>query len=136
MSTTIAAVRDKMAEAITVGTGLRTQAYQLSSLPHPVAVISPLTYSPQYVLGKGKAEYPFRITVVVGPASEVHAQKRCDVLREPDGDGSIVAAIENSDLWGTTTVDYVSVTQVGEVGETVVADETLLAFEIDVTIVW
>jgi len=136
VSTTIADVRDTMSNAIRQGTNIRAMAYQTSNLPHPVAVITPLQYDPRYVLGKSTADYPFKVSVVVGPASEVHAQKLCDRLREPDGDGSIVAAIEDADYWTDTAIQYVSVTSVGEVGEVAVSEETLLVFEVEATVVW
>lgn len=133
MSPTIAEIRDGMAEAILTGTNLRCHAYLSTTLSHPCAYIQPGSYDPRQVLGKSKVQYPFKVYVFVGSIAEASAQRRCDVLREPDGTGSIVAAIEDGTLW-PVTVDYASVTLVSEVTESSLGEEILLTFELDVEV--
>ena len=133
--TTIAEARDSLAGAISQGTSLRALPYLASTIPHPCAFVRLGDYDPRMVLGKSKATFPFRVTVFLGPASERSVQQRCDVLREPSGTGSIVAAIEDGDLW-EATVDYAAVTLVGEPGEVIVAEETLMLFEVSVEVVF
>lgn len=155
---TIAEVRDDMASAIKTGTGLRTLPYLSSNIPHPCAFVRAGGYDPRMVLSKAKSEYRFIVTVFVGPTAETAAQKRCDRLREvtaaltddagvgltddeeaalllADQGYSIVQAVEDDSLW-TQAIDYAAVTFVGEIGEIVVAEETLLTFDVDVEVVF
>ena len=133
--TTIAEVRDSLAETITKGAGLRSYPYLTSSIQHPCCHVRLGEYDPRYVLGKSRAEYMFRVTVFVGPASERSAQIRCDRLREASGEGSLVAAIEDESLW-VADVDYAAVVSVGEPDEVVVAEETLMMFDLSVEVVF
>lgn len=133
--TTIATARDSLSGAITDGAGLRAIPYLSSTIAHPCAHVRLGPYDPRMVLGKSKAEYTFSVTVFVGVAAERSAQIRCDTLREPSGTGSIVAAIENGALWDAT-VDYAQVILVGEPAEVVIAEETLMMFEVDVEVVF
>lgn len=133
--TTIAQARTSLAGAISSGAGLRSIPYLSSSIAHPCAHINPGPYDPRMVLGKSKAQYEFTVTVFVGTASDRAAQKRCDALREPSGVGSLVAAIEDGDLW-LVDVDYAQVTLVGEPTLAVIAEETLMMFEVNVEVVF
>ena len=133
--TTIADVRDGLAEAINAGTGLRTMAYLSGSIPHPCGHVRLGAYDPRMVMGRAKAEYPFIVTVFVGVASDRSAQKRCDRLREPAGDESIVTAVETSANW-SVDVDYASVTMVGEPSEVAVAEEILMTVEFEIEVVF
>lgn len=132
---TIADVRTSLAKAITIGTGLRSIPYLASTIAHPCAHINPSPYDPRMVLGKSKAQYDFVVTVFVGATSDRGAQVRCDELREPSGTGSLVAAIEDGDLW-VADVDYAQVTMVGEPTQVVIAEETLMMFEVNVEVVF
>ena len=132
--TTIAEVRDGIAEAITSQTGLRTMAYLGSSIPHPCAHVRVGAYDPRYVLGRAKAEYPVYVTVFVGPTAERSAQIRCDEIREPSGDKSIVAALETAPDY--VDIDYASVTLVGEPGEVAIAEEVLMTVEFEIEVVF
>ena len=133
--TTIAEARDSLAGAITTGAALRAIPYLSSTIAHPCAHVRLGAYDPRMVLGKSKAEYQFSVSVFVGVASERSAQVRCDALREPSGAGSLVAAIEDGTLWAAT-VDYAQVILVGEPTEVVIAEETLMMFEVDVEVVF
>lgn len=133
--TNIAEVRDGLAVAIRAGTGLRCFAYAGTTLPHPCGIVTPQGYDPRMVLGKSKATHEFSVTVFVGSAAERSAQQRCDRLREASGTESIVAAVEDSTNW-PVTVDYASVTFVGPVSEEIVAEESLMTFEVDIEVVF
>ena len=74
--------------------------------------------------------------MVVGHAAEVSAQKLCDELREISGARSVVAAVESATPWTGVEIDYAKVTLVGEVGEINTGEETLLAFEIEVEVMY
>lgn len=133
--TTLAEVRDGLAEAIQTGTGLRTMSYLGSSIPHPCCQIDSLGYDPRMVLGRAKASFEFVAVVYVGPVSERSSQQRCDRLREPQGDESIVTAVESLPTF-VAGVDYGVVTRVGDAREVILAEETLLRVEFEIEVVF
>ena len=136
--TTIADVRDGMAQAITAGCGLRCIAYVADSIPAPCAVISRDEMDPRMVLGKASAAYNFNVRVFVGRVAEKSAQQKLDALTEATGSGSLVAAVEDDTNWPSdVVVQYASVTRIGVVPQTVaVADDTFLSVDFDIEVVF
>ena len=136
--TTIADVRDGMAQAITKGCGLRCLSYVADSIPAPCAVISRDEMDPRMVLGKASAAYMFNVRVFVGRVAEKAAQQKLDTLTEATGAGSLVAAVEDGANWPTSVaVQYASVTRIGVVPQVVsVADETFLSVDFDIEVVF
>ena len=132
--TTLADVRSGIVEAVKAQTGLRMLAYPSSTVPHPCGIVTLAAYDPRLVLGRAKAEYPFRISVFLGPASERYVQIRSDGIREPSGDDSIVEALES--ITDYVDVDYAQVTLVGEPTEVVVNEETLMLIEFEIEVVF
>lgn len=133
--TTIAEVRDGIAQAITEGTGLRTMSYVSSSVPHPCAYVRFGPYDPRLVLGRGTVEYQVFVTVFLGPVSERAVSLRADRIREMTGDESIVAALESTTLL-PAGVHYATVTMVGAPEEAVVAEEALMTVEFEIEVVF
>ena len=135
--TTIADVRDGMAQAITNGCGLRCVPYVTDSIPAPCAVISRQEMDPRMVFGKANAAYQFNVRVFVGRVAEKASQQKLDTLTEPSGSGSLVAAVEDEANWTANLVHYASVTRIGLVPQTVaVADETFLSVDFDIEVVF
>jgi hypothetical protein len=133
--TTVAQVRDGLAEAITNGCGLRASGYVLDTIAAPCAHVFRREMDPRLVFSKAKAEYRFGVRVFVGRIAEKPAQQRLDELTEASGAGSLVVAVEDSDNW-PVTVDYAVVTLIGEPQQVTVADEVFLAVDFDVEVVF
>jgi hypothetical protein len=133
--TTIKEVLDGLAESIQHQAGLRTMPLLSSTIPHPCAMIASGPYDPRMVLGRTKAAYPFTVTVYVGPASERSAQEKCHRLREAFGAESVVSAVESLPDF-VAGVDYGTVTEVGEITLTIVAEETLMTIKFEIEVVF
>ncbi len=134
--TTIAEVRDGLCLAIRSGCGMRAIPYALDTLPAPCAVVTRMEMDPRMVLSKAKAAYPFKVSVFAFRAAEKSAQKKLDVLTEATGDGSFVVAVEDGANWPDDLVDYCSVTSIGEPYQAVIAEETYLAVDFDIEVVF
>lgn len=131
----LAEARDGLATAITAGTGLRCIAYLTDTIPAPVAHIRRLEFDPRYVLGRASAEYPFMARAYVGRVAEIAAQKRLDELADPTG--GICSAVEDGDNWPDgTPVQSAWVTLIGEARDQLVADESFLFCDFEITVVF
>lgn len=135
--TTVADVRDGMAQAITNGCGLRVVPYVTDSVPAPCAVISRSEMDPRMVFAKASAAYQFNVRVYVGRIAEKASQKKLDELAEATGTGSLVVAVEDGDNWTDGLVDYASVTRIGEIPQVaLIADEAYLTTDFDIEVVF
>lgn len=92
MSTTATQLKTQLATALSTISGLRTFAYQPDQITPPVAW--PVLEGVEYhgAMGSGLLTHRFRITCVVGRASERTAQKTLDKFIAYDG--GVRAAIE------------------------------------------
>ena len=130
--TTLAEVRDGLAQAVQAGTGLRMYPYRLDKINAPCGFVVSGEYDPHMVFAADKAVHTFTVTVYVGRVAEVAGQKKLDELREPVG--GIADAAEDLDNW-PVTVDYVRVITVGaNDGETRIADDVYLTCEFEIEV--
>lgn len=134
--TTIAEVRDALANCVDTISGLRSQAYIQDSITAPIAHIVPLDYDPRAVLGEESATYPFQIRVYVQRAAVEQGQAFLDSCREISGSHSMVAAIQNDANWGGVNVDYASITRVSAVSVVEVSGVPYLYAEWDLEVCW
>lgn len=133
--TTVWEVREALANAVTDGCGLRCQFYVPDQMVAPIAVVSRRAFDPRYVFSEAKAAYQFTVTVYVDRTADRTAQKTLDDYCELSGSGSVIAAIQDGDLW-SVDVDYAQVTQVGEVVAVAVSESQFLAVALDVEVVF
>ena len=134
--TTIAQVRDSLAKAVAT-TGLRCDPYASDNYAAPCAQVVRNPMVPHMTLGAvsdTKHAYQFQVLVFVNRESEVAGQKLLDKWCDLSGDSSVVAAIENGNLW-IATVDYARVTRIGQTLE-YPRQPALLVVAFDVEVCW
>lgn len=133
--TSIADVRQALAQAIESGAGVVAEPYALRTISAPCVHIVRAGMDPRMVLGAGKAAYEFRCVLFVASKDDVTSQQQIDEFCALSGSTSIKAAIEDGDLW-TASVDYASVTRIGDTVERAVADVIYDTVEFSVEVVW
>lgn len=132
--TTIADVRQSIAQCVET-TGLRCSAYITDQRNPPCAQVLRKEYDPRFVFSAAKTTYLFTVLVFAARAAEVVSAKQLDGYGEPDGVGSLTAAIQNSDNWDVT-VDFAQVIQVGAETVMEIGGQQFLVVELDVEVVW
>ena len=133
--TTIAQVRQGLADAITAGTGLRGEAIVHDSINAPCFEVVRKEMDPRMIFSGAKAQYQFTVRVFQGRTSVIAAQEAIDDLCEINGDGSLLQAVETSSNWDIT-IDYAEVTRIGETGGAERGGIEYLMVEFDVEVVW
>lgn len=112
--TTIAQARQALAAAVTTGTGLRCERYQLDVINAPEACIVRREMSPGIVFDAGPEEFHFAVRVFAGRSADRQSQVLLDTYCEISGATSVKAAVETSANWGAISLDYARVTRIGE----------------------
>jgi len=102
----------------------------------PAAHIARPAFDPRMVMSKAKATYQFQFIVYAPRSLDKQTQVLLDTFCEPTGATSVTAAIEDEDNWGTVTVDYASVTNIGTVQPTEVAGVPYFVVVFDVEVCW
>lgn len=131
--TSIAEVRQSLADAITQGTGVVCFAYASDTVHTPGAMVLRKAMDPRMVFGGASNVYEFAVVAYAGRAEEVAAQTLIDEWCEP-GSG-FKQAIEDGALW-SATIDYAAVTQIGETQAVDIGGGSYLAVEFTVEVVW
>ena len=132
--TTLLEAADALAKAVTEGSGLRAVSLLDEDINAPIAEVALDEYDPRFVFTGEKAVYPFQVTVYVARTAVRAAQTALAGFRDLHSATSIVAAVQNSDLWPDDLVDYAAVTKVGRIVPVNVAgaDYLTVTFDIDV----
>ena len=133
--TTIAEVRDELAEICGNIDGWRGSGYVAAQVNPRVVVVAPDEFDPRLIFSQVKAEHVFRLTAYAAITAPEASQKALDELAELSGDGSLIEAVQDSTNW-SVTVDYAQVTRVGIVGVAEVAGVEYLARSFDVEVVF
>lgn len=134
--TTIAEVRSGLAAACATVSGVSVSAYPTDQIVTHTVYVHRLPFDPRLVFTGTKAEHDFRLTVYANRASEVTAAAWLEALCELSGGGSLIAAVQTGSNWGSVSVDYASVVNVGEVQVTEVAGVAYFVVSLDVKVVW
>ena len=132
---TVATVRQALADAVDAISGLRASAYMPDKINPPIAVVNTGDFDPRMVLGEGKCERQFVVSVYAGRTPETAAQKLLDTYSELSGATSVIAAIQGwAALNNGTTADYAQVTNVSglKVATVGTIEYLLVDFEIEV----
>jgi hypothetical protein len=121
----LAAIRDGLGNNLATISGLRVAEEVIDNPQPPVAMIalSSIDYHTDMRFG---AKYNFTVQVIVGRASERHAQRTLDLYVNPVGASSVKAGVESNRTLGGVVSDVVC-ESMPNVGAITLNDQTYLA---------
>jgi hypothetical protein len=129
----ISDLRTGLATNLATISGLRTSALVIENPNPPIAVIEPLGINFDTIMARGLDEYSFKVTVIVGRASERAAQNLIDSYCSSSGSASVKGAIESDRTLGGKANDL-RVTALNSYGSITIGDVPYLAAEFAVTV--
>jgi hypothetical protein len=130
---TIAEIRDGLATNLATISGLRTTETVPDNPQPPVAIIQPSSIEYDKTFQRGLDQYNFVVTLIVGRASERHAQRTLDLYCAGSGSSSVKVAIEsNRTLSGV--IQDLRVVAMRNYGTMSIAEQNYLAVEFDVVV--
>ena len=124
-----------LADVVGMVDGLRAKGYADDQINPPEAHVYTRDFDPRMVFGNSKRTFLLGVRLFVKRTDARSAQRALRGYMEPTGPTSILAAIENEDLW-EITVDYAEVTNIGQPFELEQPAELYWAVDIDVDVVW
>jgi hypothetical protein len=135
--TTIAEVRQNLSDIVDGIDGWRgSGGYVGTSVDAGMVKVFRPEFDPRVVFGGGKMQLTFQCVAYDHLAEADQSERNIDALGELTGDGSFIAAVQNSDNWDVT-VDYAQVTMVGQIAAVDWGDGVkYLACPFDVEVVW
>lgn len=134
--TTIAQVRDNLADIAATITGWRGTAYVGDAVNAPVIKVFRPAFDPRVVFSGSKMQLTFRCVAYAKRVETDRSEAALDALAELTGSGSFIAAVQTSSNW-SVTVDYAQVVNVGETTVVTFGDGVeYLACPFDVEVVW
>ncbi len=134
--TTIADVRQNLADIAGLIDGWAGSLYVGDSVDSRTIKVFRPEFDPRVVFGGGTMQLTFRCAAYAKRADSAAAEQSLDALAELSGTGSFIVAVQDSDNW-SVTVDYASVTSVGEVYVSTFGDGVeYLVCPFDVEVVW
>lgn len=138
--TTIADVRGQLATIEDSLTGWRGSGYVGDTIDAPAFTTAMLAGDPRFNLGETKQIATFRCTAYVKRTDTIRNEKALDTLADIGGSTStsFVAAVQASASWGSVTIEYAQVINIGEVALTQFGTDAAeyLARPFDVEVVW
>ena len=135
MSVTIYDVRTALADVLGQIPDWRVTPYVGTQVNPPVLKVSRPSFDPRMVFGQAKAAHKFVVTAYVVMGAAEQGEQLLDSLCELTGATSLIATVQNGDLW-SISVDYCSVTNVGEVTAAEIAGAELLVCPFEIEVVW
>jgi len=123
----LAAIRDGLGNNLATISGLRVAEEVIDNPQPPVAMIS-LSNIDYHTDMRFGAKYNFTVQVIVGRASERHAQRTLDLYVNPVGASSVKAGVESNRTLGGVVSDVVC-ESMPNVGAITINDQTYLAAE-------
>lgn len=130
---TLSEIRTGLAKNLGTITGLRTNSIVPDTFNPPIAIIEPMSVDYDKVMARGLDEYHFKITLIVGRASERAGQASIDGYLGSTGKTSIKTAVESDRTLGGKVNDL-RVTGLTSYGSLTIADTPYLAAEFAVTV--
>lgn len=131
---TIAEVREALAGAASVSL-VPCYPYEADTITVPSFYVTRDEFDPRLVFSQAKAQLTFTLIGYFDRTATESGLRTIDALCEWQGDGSMVAAVQDGDNW-STTVDYASVTRIGRTELVDVGGVTYLSVQFDVEVVW
>jgi hypothetical protein len=137
LTATFRQIRVALAQAINAGTDLRTYSTDIDQIAVPCAVVSRAEYDPRFVFGATSHMAPFKVRVFVNRTAERSALELLDEYADPNGNRSVIAAVQDEDLW-PFDLQSAQVVLVSETREAAWAGggESYFMVEFDVEVVW
>jgi hypothetical protein len=133
MAVTVKALRDGLAVNLKTIPGLRVVPILPEQVNPPLAMINLDKINYQKSFHRGLTEYLFKITLVVGRASERAAQNSLDQYVASDGTYSVLNALENDRTLGGVAADSTMVS-LDAYGSVVIGETTYLSAEFSVQV--
>ena len=134
--TTIAEVRNELALVLGNISGWSTSAYIGDQVRPFMFKIARPAFDPRMVMQQTKAAHTFTVTAYAPRATPEASEAALDALCELSGDGSLIATVQNGELW-ETAVDYAQVIRCGEVQAVTWIDSVdYLVCQFEIEVVW
>jgi hypothetical protein len=133
MTTTISELRTAIATTLSGITGLRTSAFVPDTVSPPIAIIEPNSIKFDVSMGRGLDELNFKVTVIVGRATDRSAQSQIDAFCSSAGSTSVKQVLESNRTLGGKCNDL-RVTGLNSYGSIQIADTPYLAAEFAVIV--
>ena len=130
---TISELRSGIATNLATISGLRTSSTVPDNPNPPIALVEPMTVQFDTAMGRSLDQYNFKVTVIVGRASERTSQNSLDAYCSGSGASSVKRAIESDRTLGGKANDL-RVTGLSSYGSITIADVTYLAAEFAVVV--
>jgi hypothetical protein len=112
--TSIAEVRTNLAEICDTLQGWSGSAYVGDAVTAGVIKVFTQEFDPRFVFGSAKTAIPFQLVAYAKRIDSAASEELLDALGEQTGDGSLIAAVADSDNW-SVTIDSAQVVGVGQV---------------------
>ena len=134
--TTIAEVRQNLSDIADLLDGWAGSKYVSDAVDTRTIKVFRPEFDPRVVFGGGTMQLTFRCIAYAKRLDASASEEALDALAELTGDGSFIAAVQDSDNW-SATVDYAMVTNVGETAVQPWGDGVeYLVCPFDVEVVW
>jgi hypothetical protein len=130
---TVSELRSGIATTLAGITGLRTSAFVPDTISPPVAIVEPNSIKFDVSMGRGLDEFGFKVTVIVGRATDRTAQANIDAFCSSSGSTSIKQVLESNRTLGGKCNDL-RVTGLNSYGSIQIADTPYLAAEFAVIV--
>jgi hypothetical protein len=130
---TVSELRSGIATTLANITGLRTSAFVPDTISPPIAIVEPNSIKFDISMGRGLDEFGFKVTVIVGRATDRTAQANIDAFCSSSGSSSIKQVLESNRTLGGKCNDL-RVTGLNSYGSIQIADTPYLAAEFAVIV--
>jgi hypothetical protein len=130
---TVSELRSGIATTLAGITGLRTSAFVPDTISPPIAIVEPNSIKFDISMGRGLDEFGFKVTVIVGRATDRTAQANIDAFCSSSGSSSIKQVLESNRTLGGKCNDL-RVTGLNSYGSIQIADTPYLAAEFAVIV--
>lgn len=130
---TLSELRTGLATNLGTISGLRTSSFVPDTVAPPIAIVEPASIKFDVSMGRGLDEFSFKVTVIVGRATDRAAQATIDSFCSSAGSSSVKRAIESDRTLGGKCNDL-RVTNLSSYGSIQIGDTPYLAAEFAVTV--
>lgn len=130
---TLSELRTGLATNLGTISGLRTSSFVPDTVSPPIAIVEPASIKFDVSMGRGLDEFSFKVTVIVGRATDRAAQATIDSFCSSAGSSSVKRAIESDRTLGGKCNDL-RVTNLSSYGSVQIGDTPYLAAEFAVIV--
>jgi hypothetical protein len=130
---TVSEIRSGIATNLATISGLRTNSIVPDTVTPPIAIVEPTGITFDQSMARGLDQLNFKVTVIVGRASERSGQNSIDAFCSSSGSSSVKRAIESDRTLGGKANDL-RVTGLNSYGSITIGDTPYLAAEFAVIV--